>query len=57
MDKQVRYMCECADERNCSCSKDRMHELVYEDSPGKLREEMRCTCGACITCLRRSGFV
>ena len=57
MAKQVKYRRECADERNCSCSRDDIHMLEYEHSPGMLWEVMRCTCAACIKCLRRIGSV
>ena len=55
--KQVKYRCECAEERNCSCSRDDVHMLEYESFPGKLSEGIGCTCGACIKCLRRIGSV
>ncbi len=55
--KQVTYRCECADEHYCCCSRDDIHMLRYEPSPGKLNELMGCTCGACIKCLTCIGSV
>ena len=59
MAKQLEYRCECTDERKCSRCEDkiRIHALIYEESPGKLWEGMRCICGACIECLSSIGFV
>ena len=63
MAKQINYRCQCIYNCKYSCYTNQIRALSYEHFPGKFSEgtmsdcTVRCTCRACITCLKCSGSV